>query len=160
MTNIISNIFGAIRRRAIRVFKRPQKPNTSDKVVWKTDTPTKPESAITAPAQTTAASVQPVQTAIKTETTPLTTFRPIAEPKASRFSSIPKFHVPGLLRVKRGMAGALLIFNGIMSQFVLGWGRDAQMFALIFLGNVFILADYLWKTRHTDDWTQRHKENT
>lgn len=60
-----------------------------------------------------------------------------------------KVHVPWLKNIKRGLAGILLVINLVFSQFLMtqngGW-----IVALMFMGNCFIAADYLWKTRRVD----------
>ena len=61
---------------------------------------------------------------------------------------LPKWHFPGLLRIKRVLAGILMIVNLAFSQFLLGATQGTtQIFTLMFVANAFLLADYLWKTR-------------
>jgi hypothetical protein len=63
-----------------------------------------------------------------------------------------KKRIPGLLWFKRIMAGILLLINFSFSQFLLGsLGSTVQPMFIVFLGNSFILADYLWKTRHKEE---------
>lgn len=62
-----------------------------------------------------------------------------------------KLRVPGLLKIKRILAGFLLLLNFIFSQFLLGRvGDQGQPMFIIFLLNSFIMADYLWKTRRAE----------
>jgi len=59
-----------------------------------------------------------------------------------------KWRLPGYGVFKRFLAAFLLFLNFVFSQFLLGSvGTGAQPMFLIFLGNSFILVDYLWKTR-------------
>jgi lipid-A-disaccharide synthase-like uncharacterized protein len=63
-----------------------------------------------------------------------------------------KKRIPGLLWFKRILAGILLLINFSFSQFMLGsLGNVVQPMFIIFLGNSFILLDYLWKTRRSAD---------
>lgn len=62
-----------------------------------------------------------------------------------------KKRIPGLLKIKRLLAGILFILNFIFSQFLLAATGSQGFFTfLFFLGNSFIIADYLWKTRRAD----------
>jgi hypothetical protein len=59
-----------------------------------------------------------------------------------------KRRIPGLKFFKRMIAAILLLINFIFSQFLLGSiGSQSQWVFLLFLGNSFIIGDYLWKTR-------------
>lgn len=58
-----------------------------------------------------------------------------------------KWHIPHLRSLKRGLAGILVIFNFLFSQFCLMSTPTTQVMGLLFLANSFIIADYLWKTR-------------
>lgn len=59
-----------------------------------------------------------------------------------------KKRIPGLLMFKRILAGVLFLINFVLSQFLLASaGEQGFGTFIIFLGNSFILADYLWKTR-------------
>lgn len=63
-----------------------------------------------------------------------------------------KKRIPGLLWFKRILAGILLLINFSFSQFLLGsLGSNVQPMFIVFLGNSFILLDYLWKTRRSAD---------
>lgn len=63
-----------------------------------------------------------------------------------------KKRLPGLLVFKRLLAGFLFLINFVLSQFLLASaGEQGFGTFLIFLGNAFILADYLWKTRRQKD---------
>jgi hypothetical protein len=63
-----------------------------------------------------------------------------------------KKRIPGLLWFKRIIAGILLLINFSFSQFLLGsLGSTVQPMFIVFLGNSFILLDYLWKTRRSAD---------
>ena len=63
-----------------------------------------------------------------------------------------KFRVKGLRWINRFIAVVLLIFNFLISQITLAAGpMEAKIMALIFLGNAYILAHYLWKTRRVAD---------
>jgi hypothetical protein len=81
---------------------------------------------------------------------------PIAKSKISttidsRKFVMPKWHFPGLLKIKRLIAALMLIVDIAFSQFILGSTTGAaQAFMLLFIGNGFILADYIWKTRKPD----------
>lgn len=62
-----------------------------------------------------------------------------------------KKRIPGLLKIKRLLAGVLLLFNFVFSQFLLAATGVQGIFTfLFFMGNSFIMADYLWKTRRKD----------
>lgn len=56
-------------------------------------------------------------------------------------------HIPFYRKFKQILAVVLLLFNLIFSQFLLGTSSSGQIMFLIFLGNAFIIADYLWKSR-------------
>lgn len=58
-----------------------------------------------------------------------------------------KIHVPGLRTTKRLTATILLFFNFFISQVTLTGPATTRPFAIFFLLNAFLLADYLWKTR-------------
>ena len=60
-------------------------------------------------------------------------------------------HIPGYRRFKSLLALFLLLLNLIFSQFLLGSSSAGQIMFLLFLGNSFILADYLWKMRKKDN---------
>jgi len=63
-----------------------------------------------------------------------------------------KKRIPGLLWFKRIIAGILLLINFSFSQFLLGsLGSTVQPMFIVFLGNSFILLDYLWKTRRKEE---------
>lgn len=73
--------------------------------------------------------------------------QPAAQPKIVRTHPNKK-KVPGLLQIKRVLAGVLLLINFVFSQFLLlAVGSDGFATFLIFMGNSFVIADYLWKTR-------------
>lgn len=60
-----------------------------------------------------------------------------------------KIRIPGFRTIKRLIAAVLLLLNFIFSQFLLGSiGQGAQPMFILFLGNAFIIGDYLWKTRN------------
>ena len=63
-----------------------------------------------------------------------------------------KFRIKGLRWINRGIAVILLIFNFCISQITLAAGpMEAKLMAMIFLGNAYIHAHYLWKTRRVAD---------
>lgn len=75
-----------------------------------------------------------------------------SEPMERRPSSLvirrKKFRIRWLLSFKRLMAGVLIIFNFGIGEYMLSiGGQGMAAFFVMFLGNAFILADYLWKTR-------------
>lgn len=84
-------------------------------------------------------------------------FKDLSDKKPSRLPSLKKRHLPIIRTFKRWIAGLLIIINFIISQFVLGWGQNAQVFTLFFLANAFILIDYLWKTRRPDEPFKKEK---
>jgi hypothetical protein len=55
-----------------------------------------------------------------------------------------KFHLPHFLTIKRTIAGFLMLFDFILAIVTLT--SATGFFALIFLLNTYLLADYLWKT--------------
>jgi hypothetical protein len=55
--------------------------------------------------------------------------------------------VSWLLTFKRGLAALLLFINFVISQFLLASNTQAAPAFIFFMGNCFILLDYLWKTR-------------
>ena len=59
-------------------------------------------------------------------------------------------HIPGYRRFKSLLALVLLLLNLVFSQFLLGSSSAGQIMFLLFLGNSFIIADYLWKMRNKD----------
>jgi len=63
-----------------------------------------------------------------------------------------KRKVPGLKQLNRVLAGFLLVINFVFSQFLLGSvGAAAQPVFLIFMGNCYIIAKYLWGSRKKED---------
>lgn len=60
-------------------------------------------------------------------------------------------HIPFYKKFKQLLAFTLLGFNVIFSQFLLGSRTEGQIMFVLFLGNSFILADYLWKMRKQAD---------
>ena len=62
-------------------------------------------------------------------------------------SSREKRSIPGYRKFKTLLASGLLLLNLVFSQFILGSRSEGQIMFLMFLGNSFILADYLWKMR-------------
>jgi len=62
-------------------------------------------------------------------------------------SSREKRSIPGYRKFKTLLAAGLLLLNLVFSQFILGSQTEGQIMFLMFLGNSFILADYLWKMR-------------
>lgn len=64
-----------------------------------------------------------------------------------------KFRIKGLRWINRGIAVILLFFNFFISQLVLATGplEIKVIWGLIFLGNTYIHAHYLWKTRRVSD---------
>lgn len=63
-----------------------------------------------------------------------------------------KKRIPGFLMFKRILAGFLFLVNFVLSQFLLAsFGEQSFGTFLIFLGNAFIIADYLWKTRRKSE---------
>ena len=63
-----------------------------------------------------------------------------------------KRKILGLRQFNRILAGALLFLNFVMSQVMLGnIGAAALPFFLIFLGNCYIIARYLWGSRTKGD---------
>jgi hypothetical protein len=56
-------------------------------------------------------------------------------------------HIPLYKKFKQVLAVVLLLFNLIFSQFLLGTSSSGQIMFLVFLGNSFLIADYLWKSR-------------
>lgn len=73
---------------------------------------------------------------------------PMAEPRpASLTVRRKKYRIRWLLTFKRGLAVFLLFVNLVLSGFMLSTQNSgAGVFFLMFLGNAFLLADYLWKT--------------
>lgn len=62
-----------------------------------------------------------------------------------------KKRLPGLLKIKRLLAGILFLLNFVFSQFLLAASGAQGFFVfLFFLGNSFIVLDYLWKTRRAE----------
>lgn len=61
----------------------------------------------------------------------------------------PVHHWPWLRNFKRGLAAILLLVNFSLSQFLIA--TQGAVFAFFFFGNVFILIDYLWKTRRREE---------
>ena len=69
--------------------------------------------------------------------------------KKGKVVAIRKVHrVPWLRNFKRGLAAVLLLLNFVISQFLMV--SQGAAIAFLFFGNVFILVDYLWKTRRVD----------
>lgn len=60
-------------------------------------------------------------------------------------------HIPFYRKFKTLLAAGLLGLNLVFSQFLLGSQSAGQIMFLLFLGNSFILADYLWKMRKKKD---------
>lgn len=58
-------------------------------------------------------------------------------------------HWPWLRNFKRGLAAILLLVNFSLSQFLIA--TQGAVFAFFFFGNVFILIDYLWRTRRKEE---------
>ncbi len=58
-----------------------------------------------------------------------------------------KWRIPGFRQFKRLTAGLLMVVNFIIGELTLTGPRTTLIFALFFLLNAFLLADYLWKTR-------------
>lgn len=75
-----------------------------------------------------------------------------SNPSPSLFekSSSHKIRVPGLLTMKRVIAGVLLIFNFFIAQATLTSAPATQPLYILFILNAFILIDYLWKTRRKE----------
>lgn len=149
MNNIISNIISAIIRKIkhfIQYITRPLihhvKKTTSDNPWEVNPVATTTKTSVSFPPP--PSDMQPI-------------FKDLPEKKLSRFPNIKKRHVPIIRTFKRWIAGILIILNFIISQFVLGWGQNAQVFMLFFLANALILIDYLWKTRHTDEPFKKEK---
>ena len=68
----------------------------------------------------------------------------IAFPKKITIPTIKfKIQIPHLLRIKRFLAGILLLINGI---FIIG-SSSIGLLGLVFFLNCFVLLDYLFKTR-------------
>lgn len=85
---------------------------------------------------------------IKEPESPMTTS---PEPMERRPSSLQirrgKYRIRWLLTFKRLMAALLLFINLVLSGFMLSiQNSGAAVLCLMFLGNAFLLADYLWKT--------------
>lgn len=63
-----------------------------------------------------------------------------------------KIRIRGLRWINRGIAVILFIFNFFISQISLATApMAAKAMGLVFLGNAYILAHYLWKTRRVAD---------
>lgn len=58
-----------------------------------------------------------------------------------------KWRIPGFRQFKRLAAGLLMVVNFIIGELTLTGPRSTLIFAVFFLLNSFLLADYLWKTR-------------
>lgn len=73
---------------------------------------------------------------------------PMAEPRpASLTVRRGKYRIKWLLTFKRGLAVFLLFINLVLAGFMLSaQNSGAGVLFLLFLGNAFLLADYLWKT--------------
>ncbi len=74
--------------------------------------------------------------------------------KATKKTVIIKYkrRIPGLRKLNRILAGALLVINFVFSQFLLGSiGAAAQPVFLIFLGNCYIIIKYLWLSRKKEE---------
>jgi len=61
-----------------------------------------------------------------------------------------KRRIPWLRNAKRILAGGLLFVNFLFSQFLLAATNQAELIFFVFLGNSFIILDYLWKTRRRE----------
>jgi hypothetical protein len=73
---------------------------------------------------------------------------PMAEPRPkSLVIRQKKYRIRWLLTFKRGLAIFLLFVNLVLAGFMLSTQNSgAGVLFLLFLGNAFLLADYLWKT--------------
>lgn len=60
-----------------------------------------------------------------------------------------KFHIPHFRAVKRWSAAVCVVVNFVIGELSLT-GPGSQPFAVFFLLNSFLLADYLWKTRRPE----------
>jgi len=83
-----------------------------------------------------AASAAPVKGQLKVKGN-----RVLVEPKKRKL-----YRIPWLRTFKRGLAAVLLLMNFAVSQFMLA-NKELFIMTVFFFGNVFILIDYLWKTR-------------
>lgn len=60
-----------------------------------------------------------------------------------------KFHIPHFRAVKRWSAAICVVVNFVIGELSLT-GPGSQPFAVFFLLNSFLLADYIWKTRRPE----------
>ena len=67
-------------------------------------------------------------------------------PSTSSIPSKYKIKIPYLRKAKKYLAGILFLVNGFVGLLSLGF---QPALGLIFLGNAFILLDYLWKIRRS-----------
>jgi hypothetical protein len=58
-----------------------------------------------------------------------------------------KFRIPGFRQFKRGIAVVCVVLNFLMGEFSLT-SPGNTVFSIFFLASSFLLADYVWKTRH------------